>query len=287
MSNNKRPLYKLVLSVILIIAPLFLLTDFPKLINENDEQIKIDCLVLKTDEEKDKANNVSEVYKNLESDYLKLSYSNAVKEVQKRIEHEHLLFVLNFTLVGAVLSILFKNNILSSPRDKPENIIDKSEKLSPAIICWAAIAVSAIVDVRMLVNLDIIKDLGGWVHCLENNILTSGVKGWETYFANSPLLSSGWSPLLLMDRQLLTWVLYVFTIFSFVIYKNRAFENHLLPFLLCILLFGFVGLHFYFRVENGFWFYIPFFIVITTISCFAYSQLINIDSTQANKSKTG
>jgi len=167
----------------------------------------------------------------LEPEYLKLSYNNAVKEIHQRIEHEHILFVLKFTLVGAVLSVLFKNSIFGSARLVEKN--DDAVRLQPAIVCWAAIAISAVVDVRMQVNLAIIRDLGIWVKSLEDAILVSGVKGWETYFHESPLLTNAYSPLMLTDRQLLTWLLYVVTVYWFVFKPTLCYcNNYFLWFLL-------------------------------------------------------
>ena len=277
--SRKRSVGWYVLAFIIVIAPLLLLTNLSQYIPSELSLSDEEGLVSKGNSD-DVVVGASIKHEGLEPEYIKLSYNNAVKEIHQRIEHEHILFVLKFTLVGAVLSVLFKNSIYGSARLVEKN--DDAVRLQPAIVCWAAIAISAVVDVRMQVNLAVIRDLGIWVNSLEDAILVSGVKGWETYFRESPLLTNAYSPLMLTDRQLLTWLLYVVTVYWFVLKPEQPDKANLFPFLLCLLLFGFVGLHFYYRIPNGFVFYIPSFVAVTVISCLACYFLLNARERSGN-----
>lgn len=65
------------------------------------------------------------------------------------------------------------------------------------------------------------------------------------------MISSPASPFLLSDRQLLTWVLYSVTLYVFVIKPNKMNSQDALwatyiPLILCFVLFGLVGIHFYY-----------------------------------------
>jgi hypothetical protein len=129
-------------------------------------------------------------------------YKAVVEEIRLRIEKEHHLYLLKFTYVGAVLASLFKLSAQSSG-SQPARI---------KMVClWATVAVAAIMDVRMTFNTVIISNLGGWGNNLEEALLGSTqALGWEHYFhAHSILFEKPLTMVQLIDRELLTWVLFV------------------------------------------------------------------------------
>jgi len=265
---------RLAASLVLMIAPLLLMIDLPNFFCGDEYIVCKDIAGEKTESESpglsDDIRGKLERYKNLEPDFLMRSYENAVKEIRDKINHEHQLFILKFSLVGAVLGFLFVNY-------RSTKMIGDNGDLSPLreFCVWASVAVAAIVDVRTFFNVNITQELGMWIRSVEPYILASGVQGWETYFfSESSLLNAPSSILVRMDRQLLTWVLYIVVTYQFVILRGEKTQSSvwrdLLPLLLCIILFGFVGHNFYYHLDGGFTFYILFFLFIMAISSAAY-----------------
>lgn len=264
-SSIKRNVY----GVILIVLPLLIITDLPKII---ENLVGCDCFEEIPSSGVSDVNNISITNSALEGQYLIASYNNAVNEIQNRIDQEHLLFVLKFTLVGAVFGVLFRKGI---------GVND--ENIHPSLFCWAAVCISTIVDARMLVNVDIIQEHGRWINTIEQVVLTSGLHGWETFYSSSPLFNNELSSLLLMDRQLLTWVLYATTVYVFVVKKRGELSTHAGPFLLCFVLFGFLGLHFYFRFSNGLQVFIPLFVIVVLAAWYLFSALLPKESTDTSE----
>ena len=277
--NRRQQFRKITCSAIIIILPLLLLMNIPGFFKDNDSDLENKTSTAQTDTTQNSSKKFVENAKKYEKEYLIKSYQNAVTEIQKRIEHEHLLFVLKFTLVGAVLGVLFK--VLTFQRPTPNDTtsdaeVSDSSPSSAYLFFCCAIAVSAILDVRMLFNLNIIIELGGWVHSLETHILTSGITGWETYYKESKLLNTWASPILLMDRQLLTWVLYIATVYQFIIHTENSAKSHIAPFLICLVLFSFVGQYFYYSTDYGNLYFV-FCISVITLCYYAYSKLMELN----------
>jgi hypothetical protein len=186
-----------------------------------------------------------------ERDFLLGEYGVVTQEIHARIEHEHLLFVLKFTVVGAVLGLIFRSN---RGDEGAESYLMKNPTPGMAIVCWGAVAVSAIIDVRTFFNVNLIREAGVWVRSLEGRMTSGTVPGWEQALAGSGLWSSAAAPFIVLDRQLLTWALYIVTLYIFVprdLSNNLSRHQellkiaaHALP--ICILLFGIVGLNYYF-----------------------------------------
>jgi hypothetical protein len=182
-----------------------------------------------------------------------------VKEIQTRIEEEHLLFVLKFSLVGAALGLLFRDMVHARTRAGEKSLTTLLRSPTAAALCWAAVGVAAIVDVRLLFNIQIIGELGAWVRTVEHALLPRKMPGWEEFFqTRSVLWTSPVSPLLRIDRQLLTWALYLTVYYAFAIRARHDQKDDdvmlvvrvALPTIYC--LFALVGLCHYARTAPAF-----------------------------------
>jgi hypothetical protein len=187
--------------------------------------------------------------------FLLQEYETVTAEISSRIEQEHLLFVLKFTVVGAVLGLIFNFYKAEAKGDK-DAFLALRHSSGVAICCWAAVAVAAIIDVRIFFNTSLIAEAGEWVKRTEQILLaSSGFLGWEQSLARSRLRDSSITPWLFADRQLLTWVLYVVTLGIFVPRGNdtpskRVQKMAFLGVSLCTFLFFLAGLYFYFKTER-------------------------------------
>jgi hypothetical protein len=137
--------------------------------------------------------------------FLDKEHDNVVAEIGHRIEHEHLLFTLKFVLVGGILYAL-----LQGAFGRGEKRIEKTA--FAALIVWAAVIASAIVDLRIMANQSFLVTLGGWSRQYEE--LRVGANGvdlaWEAYLANN-LLSQPHYPALRVSGQILTALLFAFS----------------------------------------------------------------------------
>ena len=81
-------------------------------------------------------------------DFLMEEYKTAVKEIQTRLDHEKIYYMLKFSLVGAVLALLFT----TYSREKEITFQKFRNNQIAACFCWAAVLASALVDTRILNN---------------------------------------------------------------------------------------------------------------------------------------
>ena len=182
-------------------------------------------------------------------------YKTVAGEIRLRLEHEHTMIALKFTLVGAVLGvILYAQQKSTTPPESPIH------STWAALCCWAAIVVSAIVDLRRQTNVDAIAQLGNWIGSIESRLLP-GSTGWEQFIAaQNPFWGSRFYPLLRLERELLTWALYLLAITLFVPHRGdedvrvtdviaRLFGS------VTFLLFGLYALHFHYQQPPGGWLY--------------------------------
>lgn len=148
--------------------------------------------------------------------FLQKEYENAVKEIHKRLEQESLLFVLKFSLVGAVLGLFFAKgkDDKGDKADKADNARIRRIRKSPAaaLFFWVAVITSGIVDTRILFHVDVIVTLGEWIRFhVEPVLLPSSITGWETFIPTSGFFGSTSVvyPLLRLNVLLLTLLLFM------------------------------------------------------------------------------
>ncbi len=217
---------------ILIILPLLLMADFSKLFDPDypDKKGEVCKIVSPTGENYAQSKKL---------DFLNEQYKTSTQEIRNRLEHEHLLFALRFTIVGAMLALIF--NTAKSPNNRKwkneyYNYLQGFSLI--ASIGWAAVAVSAVIDVRATFNAEMISIVGSWIRCVEPLFMFEKIQGWETYLDNTWVTNSSnvdvknWldamhviiHALLRMDRPLLTWVLYVMVLYFFVIVPAKFID---------------------------------------------------------------
>jgi hypothetical protein len=156
-------------------------------------------------------------------EFLSKEYENAVKEIQGRIEQENSLFGLKFTLVGAILALLFTSYLKGGAEkaDVPDSKSSTRRDLftSPvaACFCWAAVITSAIIDSRIHYHQAVTTALGTWIEThVEPVQLGHGMVGWESYIVSeSVMFNSRAYALLRVNANLLTLVLFGATAFIF------------------------------------------------------------------------
>ncbi len=101
-------------------------------------------------------------------------YGNAVKEIQTRLQQENVLFAMKFSLVGAILGLMFNSAIKSQSRLKSSSVENstitqemKSDKnlffvnnwTTIALFCWAATITSAIICIIVMLLLVLVLGL--------------------------------------------------------------------------------------------------------------------------------
>jgi hypothetical protein len=229
-------------------------------------------------------------------DFIVEEYKTATEEIKLRIEQEHLLFALKFILTGAVFGIVFRyypGRLHLAQEDGGDGI--STEEAYPALrsIClcsWAAVCVCSIVDVRLQFNTRIISDIGSWIRdCLEPCLVQLPIPGWETYFSHVGLPGgSPFSSILNGDRPLLTGLLYLFSVYAFVYIPklSQGFDPRVSRDLLaigalalpvCVILFGWSRLYFYFDVAWINYIYIFLVVVIAVVMRLCVSWLARLD----------
>jgi hypothetical protein len=219
-------------------------------------------------------------------------YKNAAHEITTRLEQEHLLFALKFTLTGAILGLIFRYFPIRSepPRDGASESVGVEADIGPLrTIClcgWGAVFGCGLVDVRLQLNTRVITDIGSWIrNCLEAHLLTGASVGWETYFSRIGLArNSGLSNFLNADRLLLTGMLYLACVYCFVylpIFSRRldprlAHEVLVIArpaLLVCVLLFGWSRLYYYFDIPGVNYLYILFVLAVTAATQWSIARL--------------
>lgn len=197
--------------------------------------------------------------------YLK-QYETAAQEIRLRLDNEDSLFVLKFTALGAVLAMIFQTLSYRTPANFEGEHEYREERLlgSPraAIVCWVAIAVAAVIDIRTFYNTNVIRELGQWICNLEMVFTYKSLLGWQSYLKlKSEMFSKPLTPLLLVDRQLLTWLMYIATVVIYIPVnakdlredpredqRKESLLNIAIYFLpLTLILFGVAGSQYYYK----------------------------------------
>ena len=181
-------------------------------------------------------------------------YDSAVKEIHSRIDQESLLFGFKFSLVGAILGLLFAGQVRGGDDNAtgPWRLLTSPQA---AAFCWAAVATSAIIDSRILYHQVITAALGTWIRTnVEPFFLAGNIRGWEGYIATEPLpIHHKMYPLLRFNVSLLTYALFAATSVAYgVIAPASQLHDRLLARVCaagsvgCLIAFYFVGLQFHY-----------------------------------------
>ncbi len=198
--------------------------------------------------------------------FLTKEYDTVAAETKMRIDHEFSLFRLKFTLVGAVLAAIVAARGIAAGAAEERGVLNSS---ITAISAWAAVFVAALVDLRRQWNSNIIMALSDWVQHVEGALLPPGITGWEQYIPTSGLWNDRFYPLLRIERELMTWVLFAVVVVLFIPTKTtkspdrdrRIFQIALGGGLATIIAFGLHALHFHYSE--------PVYVSVLTIATLA------------------
>ncbi|HXU62351.1 MAG TPA: hypothetical protein VN962_11645 [Polyangia bacterium] len=143
-------------------------------------------------------------------------YKSAAEEIRDRIGQEEILFALKFSLVGAIMAVLF-SMFKKQERDFFEKLVQKRRA---AAFFAAALFTAAIIDMRLRFNDKIIESLGHWVWCVERTfpqhaVPWHGVAPWENFLFLQ--LDKGANPLMRYSSHLLTSLLYGVAVYLFIV----------------------------------------------------------------------
>jgi hypothetical protein len=150
-----------------------------------------------------------------EAEFLQREYDTGTKEIETRIDQEHDLFLKKLIFVGVVLGSVFFS--------KKEN--GRIKITSLRVFCfWAAVAVAAVMDIRLMFNNIIILDHGKWIAIMENHYLSGNgfnainnsatLPGWENFFkTNCIIFGHPQAAFTFTDRQLLTSILFILALY--------------------------------------------------------------------------
>jgi hypothetical protein len=208
--------------------------------------------------------------------FLEKEYDTAVREIRLRVDNEETLFALKFTMVGAVLAAMFYMH-----RREDEGAPPSFRSPWAATCCWAAVLVGAVIDIRRQFNVDVMVQLGTWVHQVEDLLLPDAILGWEQFIPTSELWSSPIYALLRLERELVTWILFVVTVAMFVPNRGEKPDFLLLRLsrLFCCLsmfLFGLNSLHYHYQYEHWwYWIYCSAFVVLGCAITFRWIDVLS------------
>jgi hypothetical protein len=195
--------------------------------------------------------------------FIEHQYNNAAKEIQERIQFEHLLFALKFTAAGVIIAFVaqhYRNKAdVGSEIHQLAGVDERAfiRSRGPALCCWIAVVVCQTIDVHLQSNIRILSDIGTWVReCVEPCLKDRSLVGWETYFSALGPHRGPLSWFLNLERHLFTFVLFALTVLVFVYFPKKVayvseveaeallrVAGRMLP--LSIVLFGWTGLYFY------------------------------------------
>jgi hypothetical protein len=113
-------------------------------------------------------------------------YKKVEKEIQMRLEHEHVLFQYKYIVIGAIFAFLLGTGLGGKTRILP-NLYDNGYL---ALIFGIASLGLLVIDVRINYNFHIISELGEWTRLAYEQ---KNIFGWETYLHNyAPFHSTAW-----------------------------------------------------------------------------------------------
>jgi hypothetical protein len=146
-------------------------------------------------------------------------YKVATAEILARIEHHQTLFTLKFTIVGAILALLF--NLLN--KNAVEDFESFVRKRRSAVFFSAALFASVVIDAQLRNNIDMIVTLGDWVRTALSAFLPGESSTWEDFFQRR--MSSGVFPILRNMSHLLTALLYAVMLVMFFVMPRGSYRT--------------------------------------------------------------
>ncbi len=148
-----------------------------------------------------------------ESDFVLEEYKTVAAEIRERMSHENILFALKFTLVGAIIWLLF------SVFGRREHDFERfAHDRRAAVFFMAALLSNAVVDSRLRFNARIVESLGDWVWCLEGSLVgkTARVAAMWEHFLHLQL-DAGSFPIMRHFCHSLTPILFAVALYLFVV----------------------------------------------------------------------
>jgi hypothetical protein len=147
------------------------------------------------------------------------AYKTATMEIRDRINQEQILFALKFTIVGGILLALFS----MSKSDQFESFIQRRRT---AVFFSAALLTSSVIDIRLRFDIQMVEALGKWIRLVEANLHNTGLlryPPWETFLQNE-MYGLG-MPIMRSFSLSLTALLYLVTVYTFVILPRGGYEG--------------------------------------------------------------
>jgi hypothetical protein len=157
--------------------------------------------------------------------YAMEEYKTAAKEIRERLSIENLLFALKFTLVGAIIWMLF-TVFGRRVRDFGRFAHDRRA----AVFIIAALLSSVIVDTRLRFNAKVTETIGDWIFCIEEHVARTAGSGnlppmWEHFLHLE--LDSGSLPIMRYLCHSLTPLLYAVALYLFVMLARTIHRSTL------------------------------------------------------------
>lgn len=148
-------------------------------------------------------------------------YRTVVGEIRERLSNENALFALKFTLVGAIIWMLF------SVFGRREHDFQRfAQDRRAAVFLMTALLCGAIVDTRLRFNAKVIESLGDWVWCFERSAAagTGGVsQPWEHFLHIQ--LGKGSLPVMRYFCHFLTPLLFAVGLYLFVVLARTVHRS--------------------------------------------------------------
>lgn len=147
------------------------------------------------------------------------AYKTATAEVRERINQEQILFALKFTIIGGILLALFS----MSKSEQFERFIQRRRT---AVFFSAALLTSSVIDIRLRFDIQMVEILGRWIKQAESqlhNPSALGYPGWETFLVKE--MRGLGLPVMRCFSLSLTALLYLVTVYTFVILPRGSYEG--------------------------------------------------------------
>lgn len=147
------------------------------------------------------------------------AYKTATAEIRERINQEHILFTLKFTIIGGILLALFSMS-------KSEHFEAFIQRRRTAVFFSAALLTSSVVDIRLRFDIQMVETIGKWVRHIETRLHDPQILGYQPWesFLHREMFGLG-MPVMRSFSLSLTALLYLVTVYTFVILPRGAYEG--------------------------------------------------------------